>query len=1042
MKNLLSTYLKTIAEKTMRLDSTESSYYGAVETLFSNFPLEKGRKTKVTVLPKPTEAGNPDFRVWDGENFIVGYIEAKLPGDLDNPKHQEQFDRYVSTFPNVILTDFYEFRLFRDGVQIDSALIARHLVAKLKQTPNLENIADFERLANAFFEFKLPKTFTAQQLATQLAKRTRFLRDIVHDQLQEELDPKRGKLYYYFHAFRKFLIPSLNPETFADLYAQTIAYGLFAARTRIPASEAFSRRSAFDYIPHTVGILQELFRYISLEDPSDQMKIIIDDIASVLNASDINSILDQYYKQGKGEDPIIHFYETFLNEYDPATREARGVYYTPEPVVKYIVRSVHELLKSEFGLSDGLATKGVTLLDPAAGTLTFPAEAIKLAVQEYVNKYGEGGKEGFIRDQILPNFYAFELMMAPYAIGHMKVAYLLEALGFKMRGEDAFKLYLTNTLEMEDIQQAEVPGIEALSAESHNAGRVKQEPILVILGNPPYSGISSNINKWTEKLLKTDLDGAQSFYKVDGSPLGERKLWLQDDYVKFLRFAQWKIQKAGKGIVAMITNHAWLDNPTFRGMRQSLIQTFDQIYILNLHGNSMKKETAPDGGKDENVFDIRTGVAISIFVKNGKSKKGEISHAEIFGYRKAKYQWLGENSYASTSHQTLSPMKPYYLLVPFDTSNMDHYLDWRSIKELFPSNVTGIVTARDSFIISQTEDELLRRITQFRNLELTDDLIKKAYKLKDTRGWSMSVARKALAQQDNWEDKITKISYRPFDNRYVYYSEDMVDWPRQELMPNMLEKNLGIITVRQSKTGSNWSHAFIVDNIVESCLVSSQTSEIGYLFPLYLYPNQNQLSEFLPLDELPQPIWKKSANIDSLFIKTLEATYSKNIDPEDFLYYVYAVLYSPTYRETYAPFLKIDYPRIPFTSDPEVFEEMARLGERLKDLHLLRSEELEDSTVRFQGTGDDIIRFRRYDPDQKRLYINKDKYFENLDPEVWHYQIGGYQVLDKYIKDRKDQPLTDPRHIIRIATALARTLEIQSKIDESFPRINRNYLVL
>jgi len=868
------------------------------------------------------------------------------------------------------------------------------------------------------------------------------LRDIVHDQLQEELDPKRGKLYYYFHAFRKFLIPSLNPETFADLYAQTIAYGLFAARTRIPASEAFSRRSAFDYIPHTVGILQELFRYISLEDPSDQMKIIIDDIASVLNASDINSILDQYYKQGKGEDPIIHFYETFLNEYDPATREARGVYYTPEPVVKYIVRSVHELLKSEFGLSDGLATKGVTLLDPAAGTLTFPAEAIKLAVQEYVNKYGEGGKEGFIRDQILPNFYAFELMMAPYAIGHMKVAYLLEALGFKMRGEDAFKLYLTNTLEMEDIQQAEVPGIEALSAESHNAGRVKQEPILVILGNPPYSGISSNINKWTEKLLKTDLDGAQSFYKVDGSPLGERKLWLQDDYVKFLRFAQWKIQKAGKGIVAMITNHAWLDNPTFRGMRQSLIQTFDQIYILNLHGNSMKKETAPDGGKDENVFDIRTGVAISIFVKNGKSKKGEISHAEIFGYRKAKYQWLGENSYASTSHQTLSPMKPYYLLVPFDTSNMDHYLDWRSIKELFPSNVTGIVTARDSFIISQTEDELLRRITQFRNLELTDDLIKKAYKLKDTRGWSMSVARKALAQQDNWEDKITKISYRPFDNRYVYYSEDMVDWPRQELMPNMLEKNLGIITVRQSKTGSNWSHAFIVDNIVESCLVSSQTSEIGYLFPLYLYPNQNQLSEFLPLDELPQPIWKKSANIDSLFIKTLEATYSKNIDPEDFLYYVYAVLYSPTYRETYAPFLKIDYPRIPFTSDPEVFEEMARLGERLKDLHLLRSEELEDSTVRFQGTGDDIIRFRRYDPDQKRLYINKDKYFENLDPEVWHYQIGGYQVLDKYIKDRKDQPLTDPRHIIRIATALARTLEIQSKIDESFPRINRNYLVL
>lgn len=1038
MKNLLSTYLKTIAEKTMRLDSTESSYYGAVETLFSNFPLEKGRKTKVTVLPKPTEAGNPDFRVWDGENFIVGYIEAKLPGDLDNPKHQEQFDRYVSTFPNVILTDFYEFRLFRDGVQIDSALIARHLVAKLKQTPNLENIADFERLANAFFEFKLPKTFTAQQLATQLAKRTRFLRDIVHDQLQEELDPKRGKLYYYFQAFRIFLIPSLNPETFADLYAQTIAYGLFAARTRIPASEAFSRRSAFDYIPHTVGILQELFRYISLEDPSDQMKIIIDDIASVLNASDINSILDQYYKQGKGEDPIIHFYETFLNEYDPATREARGVYYTPEPVVKYIVRSVHELLKSEFGLSDGLATKGVTLLDPAAGTLTFPAEAIKLAVQEYVNKYGEGGKEGFIRDQILPNFYAFELMMAPYAIGHMKVAYLLEALGFKMRGEDAFKLYLTNTLEMEDIQQAEVPGIEALSAESHNAGRVKQEPILVIIGNPPYSGHSANPSEKYKKPLRENVDGAQSYFIVDGKPLGERNpKWLQDDYVKFLRFAQCKIQRAGKGIVAMITNHGWLDNPTFRGMRQSLMKTFNRIYIIDLHGNSIKKEVSPDGSRDENVFDIRVGTAISIFIKNEKSDNIlDVFSFDLYGERDKKYGYLDQSSVHSTDWLELHPTQDLYILKPLNQTLEGEYEKFPKITQIFPVNGIGVATHRDKFVIHENKRDLLVRISQFADPTLPDDFFREAYGLSDTRDWSLSENRKALSKVVDLHDLMTKYAYRPFDDRFIIYSQFLVEFPRKELLQHMAAENLAILVGRQGQAVGEeyaWNLSLITDKISDVNMFYRGGATVC---PLYVYKDETDLTLFPSQSELKTP------NIDEKINIKIREVFGREVSPEEIIFYVYAILYSPLYRNMYSEFLKTDFPRIPFTYDPEVFEEMARLGERLKDLHLLRSEELEDSTVRFQGTGDDIIRFRRYDPDQKRLYINKDKYFENLDPEVWHYQIGGYQVLDKYIKDRKDQPLTDPRHIIRIATALARTLEIQSKIDESFPRINRNYLVL
>ena len=299
------------------------------------------------------------------------------------------------------------------------------------------------------------------------------------------------------------------------------------------------------------------------------------------------------------------------------------MYYTPEPVVKYIVRAIHDLLKTHFDLQDGLASKDVTLLDPAGGTLTFPAEAIKLAVEEYTTKYGDAGKTKLIKNQILKNFYAFELMMAPYAIGHIKISFLLEELGYTMQDDDRFKLYLTNTLDMEDLKQTEIPGLESLSDENHLAGQIKQkEPILVILGNPPYSGHSANSNDWTERLLKEDMDGATGYYTVDGKPLGEKNpKWLQDDYVKFLRFAQWKIHKAGQGIVGMITNHSYLDNPTFRGMRQSLMNTYNEIYIIDLHGNALRKETTPDGGKDENVFDIRQGTAIAIFVKTKMEKE-------------------------------------------------------------------------------------------------------------------------------------------------------------------------------------------------------------------------------------------------------------------------------------------------------------------------------------------------------------------------------------------------------------------------------------
>ncbi len=604
-------YLSNLFNAFKKGDAREESYYKHLADFITAFSeSERKKKIDVTILPKKTEAGNPDFRIWDGRQKIIGYIEAKDLGvDLDRIEVSEQLERYLSTFPNVILTNFTEFRLYRNGERIEKISIARpFVIKKLSAVPPLENEDKLFELLERFLDFSLPKTYTAQTLAVELAKRTKFLKD---DIVNEELKLGTESIHGFYDAFKEFLIAGISEDEFADLYSQTITYGLFAARLR--AENDFNRKLAFSYIPKSIGILRDVFKFISLEDLPRQMEIIIDDIAEVLNVADVKKILDQYYHEGKGIDPVLHFYETFLSVYDPKTRERRGVYYTPEPVVSFIVRSLHQILKDKFNIAEGFAAKNVTLLDPAGGTLSFLAKAIETAVEEFQNKYGNGAVKTFLKNQILQNYYAFELMMAPYAIGHMKMSFLLEELGYKMEDDERVKYYLTNTLEMKELDESKFPGMSSLSHENHEAGKVKKQvPILVILGNPPYSGHSSNKGEWISDVIK-------EYYQVDGKPLGEKNpKWLQDDYVKFIRFSQWKIDQAGEGVLGFITNHSYLDNPTFRGMRQSLMNSFDEIYILDLHGNSLKKEKAPDGSKDENVFDIQQGVAICFMIKYAK----------------------------------------------------------------------------------------------------------------------------------------------------------------------------------------------------------------------------------------------------------------------------------------------------------------------------------------------------------------------------------------------------------------------------------------
>lgn len=1037
---MLKQYLQDIFNTTKTGDAREESYYPDLKKMLESWCENKKRKCPITSLPKKTEAGNPDFRVWDGKNNIVGYIEAKAPGaNLDVVESSEQLKRYRETFPNLILTDFFEFRLYRNGELVDNVKIGRPFIMReLKTIPPLEKEKEFFEFLEKFFSFTTPKTTTAKMLAVELANRTRFLRDqIIIKELEEE-HGQSGQLYGFYRAFKEHLIDSLTPQDFANLYAQTITYGLFTARSR--ADKEFNRKLAFEYIPNTIGILKDVFRFISSQDLPQQLEWIVDEIAGVLNATDVKKIINNFYKEGKGKDPIIHFYETFLAAYDPKEREKRGVYYTPEPIVSYITRSVHKILKEKFEKEDGFATESVTVLDPASGTFTFPSEAIHLAVDEYKKKYGASGIKGLIKDHILKNFYAFELMMASYAIGHLKAGFLMEEFDYKLSAEERFKLYLTNTLEFKDLAQSAMPHLSSLSEESKLAGIVKRDvPVMAIIGNPPYSGVSENKSEWILREIK-------DYKQVDGKPLGERKDWLQDDYVKFFRFAQWKIEQNKQGVLGFITNHAWLDNITFRGMRASLLKTFDEIYIVNLHGSTIKKEKTPEGGKDGNVFDIRAGVAIAICVKTGKAKDKKVFYADKYGLREEKYEWLLKNDYKSTKWIKLNPKSPNYYFVPKEEKGRKGYEEFNKITDIFPVNSTGVLTARDNFVIDFNKQSLEARIRMFRESKDDDEFIKNSLGLHENYSWRVSVARQELKKVENWEDCFKKISYRPFDERWIYYHPAVVWRTRENVMQHMLRENLAIVTTRQ-QADMGFYHALVTDKITESCFVSNKTREIGYVYPLYLYKN-NEKKQTSLLDNANKQNKNVEANLNSNFISALERAWNKKFVLKkkkdafcaaDVFNYIYAILYANIYRQKYQEFLKDDFPRIPFTKDFKLFETLARLGEKLVSLHLLNSSELQKPISKFQGEDSNLVSKREYDEKTKRVYVNNSQYFDNIKPELWNYHIGGYQALDKWLKDRKGRILSseEVKHYCRIVTALSKTMETQKEIDKLYPKVEK-----
>ena len=1031
--------------------ASEGSHYPALKILLES--LAAG--IRVTILPTRISDVAPDFVVTEG-SITRGYVEAKDIGrSLDQAENSEQLKRYLPGLSNLVLTDYLEFRWYVDGeCRLKARLGTPAGDGKVKQ--DRAGTQQVAHLLISFLSHRADMVGTPKELAVRMARQAHLIRNLIISAFEKE--PDGGSLHSQLAAFRDNLIPDLSVEHFSDMYAQTIAYGLFAARCISENRAPFTRLDAAQNLPRTNPFLRKLFQYIAGYELDDRIAWLVDDLAQLLAQANMEAVLRDFGKRAAREDPVVHFYETFLKEYDPKVREMRGVYYTPEPVVCYIVRSVDYLLKTRFGRPPGLADPTTLILDPAVGTATF----LYMVVNEIHDAIVAQGQQGlwndYVAEKLLPRLFGFELLMAPYAVAHLKLGLLLQETGYRFTSDQRVGIYLTNTLDEAFRRSEQLAGFnEYIVEEANTAAAIKNvKPVMVVLGNPPYSGVSANASVHTvvdpktgrQKQELTWIGKLIEDYKViDGQPLGERKHWLQDDYVKFIRFGQWRVGETGHGILALITNHGYIDNPTFRGMRQSLMNAFTDIYILNLHGSVKRKETCPDGNRDENVFDIQQGVAIGIFIKEtGEGPSSKIHYADLWGDREGKHEFLSGKGIHDTEWMELTPTSPFYFFGPYEDKLKPEYEKCFKATEIFAVNSIGIQTSRDDLVVDFSDRILAQRMIDFADASSSDDDIRVKYFSKkksakyppgDTRGWKLEKARRVLQKEHDPSSHIRPCLYRPFDIRSMYYTPDMVDWPRLEVMRHMLKNNIGLLVPRQLAI-LDYQHVLCTRYIAEMCVVSTNTKEQNYLFPLYLYPNEGgmQFEDGARRPNLnPEFVQTLSEKLGLAFIEDGKGDLQHTFGPQDIFDYVYAVLHSPTFRTRYAAFLRVDFARVPLASDRELFRALGDKGAALVALHLMESPLLSIPVTKYPVVGSNTVENVEYNENSQRVCINKAQYFEGVPPEVWSFHIGGYQVCQKWLKDRRGRTLNydELAHYQNVIVALKETIRLMAEIDELIP---------
>lgn len=1056
----LSDYIQIVNQRYQAGNATEHSYRGDLQNLLQALL----PNVDITNEPKRIECGAPDYIISrKGKDIPIGYIEAKdVVEDIHAKKHQAQFARYRAALNNLIITDYLQFQFYKEGNLIESVSIAQISNGTIQALPQ-----QFERFQALIHNFALVVTQSIKsptKLAGMMAAKARLMAQVIFDALeQDDKSQANSELQAQREAFKSILIHDIDNPQFADIYAQTIAYGLFAARYHDPSLPTFSREEAATLIPKSNPFLRKLFQTVatySLDDNvGERLLWIVEELVQVFLATDVAKIMQDFGKSTRQQDPIVHFYETFLAEYDPKLRKARGVWYTPEPVVNFIVRAVDDILKTKFNLPQGLAdtskitreiesiepgSKGkpvkkqktfhrVQILDPATGTGTFLAKTVE---HIYQNNFAnmQGMWPAYVKEHLIPRLNGFELLMTSYAMAHLKLDMLLTQTGYQAENNnERFHIYLTNSLE-EHHPDTGTLFASWLSSEANEANHIKRDaPVMVVMGNPPYNGESKNKGSWIMKLM-------EDYKKEPGGILKLKEKsskWINDDYVKFIRFSQHFIEKNGEGVLAFINPHGLLDNPTFRGVRWSLLNVYDEIYTIDLHGNSNKKEKSPDGSPDVNVFDIEQGVAINIFIKSGKKKANEtavVYHYDLYGDRDFKYKFLSDSNLSTIAFVKLAPFKPYYFFTDKDLSNVN-YEDFFSISDFFIVKGNGVVTKRDNLCIQDTKDASLKSAEDILNLEKHDFYTK--YKLpEDVRDWRYEWAKEDIKNKFK-PSSITKISYRPFDDKYLIYtgqSRGFVGWPVNHVMKHYIQKeNFGLLVSRMTKSFP-FAHCFITKNISEAIFLSSLTSTNAFNHPLYNYPKDDDLlNETNRTPNLNMQIVNTIGEGLGLIFTAEKTDEAHTFAPIDLLDYIYAVLHSPSYRETYKEFLKIDFPRVPYPDNAETFWQLVKLGSELRKTHLLETSAISNasatSNVSYPVAGNHVVGKLRYE--DNKVYINETQYFDHVPQLAWNFYIGGYQPAQKWLKDRKDRALTieDIQHYQKIIHALCETDRLMQAVD-------------
>ncbi|MFH1311095.1 MAG: type ISP restriction/modification enzyme [Nanoarchaeota archaeon] len=1014
-QELFSEYFKKIAKAYRTGEARELTYrhdfQNFIENLFPNLKLSEENR----IIKK---IGRPDYTCFKKGGIKLGYIETKDIGvDLSKEINGEQIKKYSEgAIPNIILTDYMRFILIRkQEVIFDVDLFKPYELNKDKKIFDEKIINEFKKLLESFINYSLPTIKNSTELAIQLSKRAKLLRDLVKEQLEEDLQKVKNKeetdsaIYDFYGAFRE-LIRNAPVLECVDAYAQTITYGLFLSK--IGSHDGLSRDSAVTYIPSSISIIKKIFMNITGDALPKNLSWIVDEIVDILNYSDINKILSEFVFEGKNyKDPFIHFYEDFLKEYDPIARKHLGVYYTPEPVVSFITRSINEILKKDFGKSTGFADDSVKVLDPATGTGTFIANSFYWALQEIRKRGLAGIEKEKIKNHLLKDFYAFEILISPYVISHLKLTLMLEQEGYRLEDKDRIQVYLTNTLDLSETISSLSGFLKELSKETLMANTIKKEkPILAIMGNPPYSVSSQNKSEWIMEKIKDYKQG-----------LKERRLGnLDDDYIKFIKFAQWKIEQNKEGIIGFITNNSFVDGLTFRRMRESLLNSFDSVYILNLHGDSRKKEKSPDGSKDENVFDIQQGVAISLFIKKKELKNKGVFYYDLYGKRKDKYDFLYGNDYTKVNWEKLNINQPNFFFIKKDLSGKRKYDKFYPLTEIFDIYSSGVKTHKDHFLISFDQKTLSENIQEFLNKKKDEFYLRDKFNLQDTMNWKIVEARNNTFKEDN----IKEFHYRPFDFRFIYYEDKIITRPLKKIMKHFFKDNIGLVTTR---IGLEANNVFITKNISDIHLTGGQS----YVFPLYVYNDSKKEISQKTLDggEIKTKIGKYP-NFRQNFLEFLEKQYpNQKITPEDILSYIYAVLHSENYNDKYREFLKMDFPKIPFVKDCKIFKKLSEIGDKLINLHTLKIN-FSKNISKFEKEGDYEVKFVKYK--DNKVYINDNQYFENINKGVWEFKIGSYQVIDKWLKGRIERKLNyrEVEHLIKVVNVISETINLIKEINK------------